>query len=737
MARAKSKNRRIIEFILGVAVPGLLTIAATTSVVFIGLGRMADEVNTLEAQHAVRAAKTAMASALERIRVGHDEYALWDDAVRNLYGTPNTAFVQENMRDATEAANLFDTAFLIDEHHRTLAAFRNGQPLKGGVEDYIGPGLQLMIDHMDPATASKGARVSFIGSTWGALAVAAGPVLPYSEDIEPPSGEIRILVLATTIGPAMITKLGRDFALPDLHMTPSLSGQGQVLPINNPLGKPVAALTWSARAPGNQAYANALPPALGVLALLGIVMTFLIGVSWRNMQSTYRGEQNALFASLHDPLTALPNRAAFQAALDRSFASADGPEVTVIFLDLDGFKETNDTYGHETGDKLLRAVSDAFRKAVSASGLLVRLGGDEFAVVITGPESTLRGRLVSDRMLHALEEPFDIEGRVVPVGTSIGIATSQVGESSAVELVRRADVAMYAAKEGGKRRAVVYRADLDQRRAERTAIASALRAALAAGDLSVVYQPLVDARTRTLVGVEALLRWTPPGGEPVSPADFIPIAEETGLIDDLGRWVLRKACEDALAWSGLRVSVNVSPAQFRNPNFDTVVRDVLTETGLPASQLEIEITETFLVANPDRAQHMLAAVRQLGVTVALDDFGTGFSSIGYLRRFAFDKVKIDRSLVAGTCDDLAIQKLVHATIAVADALGIRVAAEGIECAAEARLLAEAGCHELQGFYFARPMAAEEIGLRWMLVAPPERRLRQNGKLPQIGLAAGA
>ncbi|WP_181704614.1 bifunctional diguanylate cyclase/phosphodiesterase [Chthonobacter rhizosphaerae] len=707
MGQAKSQDRRKAEFVLGVALPALLTLAATAVVVFLGLGRMADEVNAIDRGHAVRDARTALEMVLSRITAGHADYAIWDDTVRNLYGIPDPTFVRENLQDSTAVGKVFDTAFLIDEAGRTVSAFHGGERLPGPAETYLGPGLKRVTDGASPGGRSA-ATVAFLPSPWGPMAVAAGQVVPYSDLVEIPAGQSRILVLGLTLTAERVGEYGRILSLADLSLSDGQPARGPFIPITDVDDRPIASLAWTDRSPGDEAYANAVPPALGVLALLGGVMAVLVWTSWRNLKSVYRGEEDALHASLHDPLTGLANRAAFQRHLDEALAATDAEAVSVIFVDLDGFKETNDTYGHETGDTLLRVVAAAFRATLGGGGFLARIGGDEFAVVTTGFEAGRRASLSAERMIATLEHPLDIGGRAVAVGASIGIAVADEETMSAVELVRRADVAMYAAKERGKQQAVIYRPELDDQRAERAAVASALLASLRQDDLAVAYQPLVDAATGRLVGVEALVRWTRPGFGAVPPSDFIPIAEEMGIIEELGAWVLRRACRDARQWPSLRVSVNVSPAQFRNPNFEVLVERVLAETGLSGTRLEIEITETFLIAHPDRAQEMLAAVRRLGVSVALDDFGTGFSSIGYLRRFAFDKVKIDRSLVNGMTADKATQKLVLASIALANALGIRVAAEGIETAAEAALLAEAGCHELQGYYFGRPMAAERI-----------------------------
>jgi EAL domain-containing protein (putative c-di-GMP-specific phosphodiesterase class I) len=312
------------------------------------------------------------------------------------------------------------------------------------------------------------------------------------------------------------------------------------------------------------------------------------------------------------------------------------------------------------------------------------------------------------RLISFVSDPFEIDGRMISVGTSVGVAIADSADPSAEELLRRADVAMYQAKQQGPNRLFVYDALIDTIRHERLEIADDLRRALREDKLDLVYQPVFDARTRAVVGVEALLRWNRPLFGPMPPSVFVPIAEQSGLIDELGNWTIRRACSDGVAWPSIKVSVNVSPAQFRNPNFDGLVTDVLHSTGFPAGRLELEVTESYFIVNPDQARRAIDTIRALGIAVALDDFGTGYSSIGYLRSFNFDKLKLDRSLIIGLASDERVERLVRATVALAEALDLTVTAEGVETEEEADLLRNAGCAQFQGFFFAKPVPAAAI-----------------------------
>ncbi len=425
------------------------------------------------------------------------------------------------------------------------------------------------------------------------------------------------------------------------------------------------------------------------------------------MRDLTRSEQQALYAASHDKLTGLPNRTGLIEALE---ALRDGQadwHYAIAFFDLDGFKEVNDAYGHATGDELLRLVADGF-KAISAGRICWPASAamnSRLSVTGTDPEKEAAELA---RSLHPLSR------RAIRHRRTDHHRRHQrrhrrrgpTGRPRAEELFRRADVAMFEAKKQGPNRLDIYRAAIDTIRHERLAIADDLRRALQAESLTVEYQPIFDARTGRIVAAEALLRWFRPGHGDISPEVFIPIAEESGLIEELGTWVLRRATRDAAAWPEVRLAVNASPAQFRSPGFPLIVANLIAETGFPVRQLEIEMTESYFVSHPEQARSAIDALRRLGVNVALDDFGAGYASIGYLRDFDFGKIKLDRTMIAGITTDVRAQRLVHATISLADALDMTVTVEGVASDEEVALLRLAGARELQGFFLARPQTAE-------------------------------
>jgi len=425
-----------------------------------------------------------------------------------------------------------------------------------------------------------------------------------------------------------------------------------------------------------------------------------------------------------DALSGLPNRRALIARLEdvREGEVAMPDRLAVIFIDLDGFKDINDNYGHEFGDALIRRMGERLRSVCAPGVMLARMGGDEFAVLIAREGAEAFARATADRILSTLTVPLDIAGKACHVGASIGLACDADGTASPSELLRRADTAMYRVKAEGKGGVLGYDPSFDADRLRRQSIEREIRAGLERGEFSVVYQPLVDAVSGAMVGVEALLRWPGRPGGPLGPDDFIDIAEASGLIQPLGQFVLRRACEEMAGLAPLSLSVNISPAQFRYPGFERGVADVLVDTGFDPARLQIEITEGYLIDNPARAARAIDAFREMGVGVALDDFGTGFASIGYLQAYGFTCIKIDKTLCANLGGDPRTGMLISGLVFMAKGLDLKVVAEGVETEAQAALLRLAGCHTLQGYLFGRPAPLADL-------APWRGRAGQGWQVP--------
>lgn len=430
--------------------------------------------------------------------------------------------------------------------------------------------------------------------------------------------------------------------------------------------------------------------------------------------------------SLTDSLSGVPNRRALHNDIARR--AGDGEKVAVAMIDLDGFKVINDHYGHFVGDRLIKEIAGILPEICDGEAGFYRLGGDEFALVAFGPIANNILESACRRLLQRLARPVSIEERQIVIGASIGMShRSEEMKVSSSELLRRADVAMYASKAGGKMRCTWFSEDFDRSRDQQRQVESELRQAIEEEEFFVHYQPLVDADSGAIVAVEALLRWDRGDREPIGPNIFIPIAEETGLINPIGRWVLRQACIDALRWDGIKLSVNVSAAQLRNPEFPIQLGHILEETGFPPERLELEITETYLVGDPQIAGRAMEMIRSFGVGVALDDFGTGYASIGFLRKFRFEKLKLDRSLIVGAADDDSSKAMMISSIAVARAMNMGVTAEGIETDDQATIARLAGCDQMQGWLYYKSLGPEEIDELLKDMGTPAKSKHKKGE----------
>lgn len=426
-------------------------------------------------------------------------------------------------------------------------------------------------------------------------------------------------------------------------------------------------------------------------------------------------EQRAHQLAYHDPLTGLPNRRALAEALEARAARAESGECFgLLIIDLDRFKSVNDVHGHPAGDQLLRDVAARLAEVVGEEGTSYRLGGDEFAVIVDADGEG--ARRVAHAIVHATRRPFAGRELVHHIGASVGISLYPNDAQDREALMRRADIALYKAKQSGRSQHCAFEPVLDAEIRRRAEIEREVREAMASDAFVPFYQPIVDLKSGTVVGYELLARWPRPGSEEIGPDLFIPIAEECGLINELMLRLLRRACRETRDWD-VAIAINVSPTQLKDPWFSQKVLAVLTRERFPARRLTIEITENALIVDADSAQQTIASLRNQGIQLALDDFGTGYSSLQHLQMLPFDRLKIDRSFVTAMERDPEALRLVHAIITLANTLGLPVVAEGIESASTARTLVRLGCAMGQGFHFGYPMSRDDVEARGVRVQP--------------------
>jgi diguanylate cyclase (GGDEF)-like protein len=688
-----------------------LVVVLVTIFILTAVTRIADYANRLDDDRSRQTTTGALNTFKDQLQATLNDYAAWDDAAQFVYAPDGQDWIVSNFGDMTADSNLFDVAVLMDTNRHVLMAYQDGQPATWQPGDYFDSSLWTLFDKVRSAgPQARPEAVGFVRTKKGVAAVGVALVRMKNGELDRPHEDHRYLIFARHLDEKKVAGLAETYVIEKLAFGNVDSASANTVDIRNVHGQLLAKLGWQSRRPGDLGYTEVRPLVYCALVMVGLFFLLLF-VSGRNTLDRLKADEAAARSqAMRDRLSGLLNRAGFFAALEDLVGEgrSRSANILLLYLDLDGFKEVNDAYGHGTGDQLIRGVAAGLKALVGPDAVLARVGGDEFAISLSSEDAQKAAAVLSDRILGFFDEPFVIGERVATIGTSIGVAISPRGNVSGEELVRRADMAMYRAKETGRGHAEYYHPEMDAEREERNMLEIDLRIAIERRELHVVYQPVVDAGGWRLIGVEALARWNRKGYGPVSPEVFIPIAESTGLIDQLGLYVLHRACETVRQWPDLKLAVNISPGQFRDPAFAVHVGSVFRKTMTDPGRITLEMTEGYFIQNPERARAALGKLKQLGVKIALDDFGAGFSSVGYLRQFGFDRMKIDKSLVSALDEGGRAADLLQATVALARSLEIPVTAEGVETEEQAMQLRLSGCDELQGYFFGKPMASEEI-----------------------------
>jgi diguanylate cyclase len=615
----------------------------------------------------------------------------------------------------------FTGAFLVTDKGQVtwgmFDALWAGQDAYEGMRPLLGKSVDLAHARLGARPGPEGAasshrdlllsRVFSYGSD--AYAVVALPLDP-AKKVDGRS-EPLVAVAYKLLTAEELTKIADLHAIEDFRLMSARPGAGRVaLPVYDPNNQPLLYLSWTPDQPGDLMRQRLVPLVLFGSAVAAILFAFLVMyIRWIGANLA-RSEENARALLKRDPLSGLPNRLLFGERLDDELnrLSRAGGRLAVMFLDLDRFKDVNDTFGHQAGDQLLKLTARRLEGLLRTTDTLARFGGDEFAIIQTDLRAPEDAEILARRILDSITQPFEMAEASVTVGISIGVALAPEHGRDRETLMRLADTALYEAKSEGRNRYCVFQRQMDETIRMRKIVAEDLRLAITNDELVLDYQPVFSADGESIVALEALVRWPHPKQGMIPPASFIAMAEERGLVIPLGEWVLRRACEDARRWPHLRLGVNVSAVQFRHRDFVASVMRVLAETRFEPSRLELELTEGVVVEDADAAEMAMMELRGLGVNLALDDFGTGYSSLIYLRRFAFDNIKIDQSFLESMEATGESAILVHSIVHLGRALGLTVTAEGVETPEQHRFLQALGCHQLQGYLFSPPVAAEEI-----------------------------
>lgn len=659
----------------------------------------------------------------DRLRTEVSAELIWDEALTNIGTNRNLAWLDYNVADWFAEAHSIDQVMVVDGNDRPFYFAIGGKRADLSVWQSqrfdVGAILQQIrlaerTPELEADTAVSFSRpidqVELIGLPQGAAFIVATLVQPDLAIDAANSAPKPVVFSLQWIDAAVIAELTEVLRLQDARVEaePSSDRAGRVA-LQDAAGHNLVWISWRAERPGAELLRNSAPfVVLGYAAFLALV-ALLLARTWRMGGIIKASEAQALFLAHHDALTGLPNRLALSERTDAAIAACGvgGESLAVLCLDLDRFKDINDTFGHAIGDQLLVELANRLRPILPPTATLARLGGDEFAVLLPTTPSHDAIEQLAAALLAAICLSSSIAGIDHQVSASIGIAVAD-GSVSREELMRRADVALYRAKAAGRACARFHDHQMDAVITSRHALALELRQALTGGQLLVHYQPQLRCIDRVMIGVEALIRWPHPTRGLIAPQLLISIAEESGLIRDLGDWVLRQALADASRWPGLNVAVNVSPEQFKAAGFAERLLDLSKQAAVVPHRIELEITESLLLDPSQETERTLQALRSIGAQLVLDDFGTGYSSLGYLRRYRLDKLKIDRTFVQCAEGDEGGQAILGAVAGIARSLHLEFTAEGVETEEQHAAVAALGCDSAQGFLYSPALSAAQI-----------------------------
>ncbi len=667
-------------------------------------------VNKQEEERAWQAVNSAIGAAQSRLAGTVADNAPWDDAVIHTYGTPNQKWIKDTWGDFTDGIN-YNAAFVVTPEGKTIAAYANRKAIDLTAQQYLGPQLQKILRELTNVQAGFSTRSTLAATPLGFAVVSAGPILPSTDEVQPPSRRANVLIYGQTLSIRKLQEISSQYAIDNLVVLPAAAANiPNARVLTDAWGGPAFSAVWRNRTPGDAAKQVYMWTAATLIAFLLAAMLPVSIVHFLALRRLDQKEQQSHRDARLDAMSSLPNRISLLEELDAKLHSSAPGELALLFIDLDGFKAVNDAYDHATGDKLIAAFAAGLRVIADKDEVLARLGGDEFAILVDTRMAASRARELAEAVLKFVHEPFDINGRIAAIGASIGIAELGTEAVTPAELMRRADIAMYEAKENGRNQWRQFDPELDRKRSDDFQIAREMREYIARGEFGIAYQPIISASDRKIVGVEALARWPARSSRRLEPGQFIPVAEEHGLIKELGAIIFNMACRDISAWPDMRLSINVSAAQLTSSSFVQELKEIAEKHDISPRRIEVEFTEAILKLNARRTKNAIKELHAEGFAVALDDFGTGHASVHYLQDFAFDRIKLDRSMTRNVAFSPEAQKVVQGTILIAQGLSADIVAEGIETEDDAKIMRLAGCQQMQGYYFGRPQSYDTLRL---------------------------
>lgn len=744
IARAGSRNGFRKGFVRQVAIPITLVMIVIAGAGFLGLKSAANQSDTISVRQQIKMTERALSTSVDELTFDQQAVSFWPDLIAQLNRPVfDMQWLDENIGYMGFEAVKIDHSYILNDKDEPIYASIAGRYAPAASFDAVREQLGPMVDRVrgrgNPRngphdrlpgqplapdstvqTSPDSIHDSGLAAISGRPAAVAVILIQYPSNWKGPRlGRGGFLLISVRfLDGANLRDIGNQNLISGLRFSqaPDMRAGERRIVVSDDHGGKVGYFFWHPDLPGTKLLNSLVPIAVGAFAACAFLMALLARSLWRSgrrLDETFvellASRAQAQHLAFHDVLTGLPNRAMFDDRLDQALASAHkGKRIALLALDLDRFKHVNDTLGHAAGDQLIREFADRLSGVLCSTDSVARIGGDEFAVLLSDIGGQHEAHACCERILEIVQRPFEIFGNQIFVGVSIGVAMAPEAGLDRGELTRKADIALYRAKDEGRERHCFFTPMMDETVKFRGAVEDELRQAIAScEDLKVYYQPQVSPEGM-VVGLEALVRWDHPTRGFVPPSQFIPIAEETGIICALGEWVMSEAFGVARRWPDLFVAVNLSPVQFRSPGFAQRVIDLAEQAGCDPRRIELEVTEGVLIDDHDQCFEALETLRAAGFRIALDDFGTGYSSLNYLRNFHVDKIKIDQSFTKGIGSLSDAGAIVASVVNLGHAMGLSVAAEGVETADQMEFLSEIGCNEFQGYLFSHAVAEEDL-----------------------------